>query len=243
MSNSNYDFFDSKDSANYQFHVPLRELNPYITCSLCAGYLIDATTIMECHHRFCKSCIVRHLQASSSCPECNALLNDSDPLSCLAFDRDIQDLVYKLVPGLQESEKKMRTDFYISRSLEIPNFNIWEKNPSTFTDPSEVHFHSRDEKISLEILPHHTLSNYREANLQTLSDKYTRCSMRTLVYHLKRFIHCRIKVPHAYELELLCKDNILRKDTSLKEVYLQYWATTEKLFPVIVHYTLKTRLS
>ena len=243
MSNSNSDFFADKNSATYQSYVPLRELNPYITCCMCAGYLIDATTITECHHRFCKSCIIRHLQTSSNCPECSAVLNNSDPFSCLAFDRTIQDLVYKLVPGLQECEKKMRTDFYVSRSMEIPNYNIWEKRPLSFTDPSEMHVHARDEKIPLEIVPHHSLASFKNSNLTPLADKYTRCSLRTLVYHLKRFIHCRVKVPHAYELELLCNETVLKKDTSLKEVYLQHWAHTKRGYPVLIHYTLKTRLS
>lgn len=30
--------------------VKLRELNTFITCGICEGYLIDATTITECLH-------------------------------------------------------------------------------------------------------------------------------------------------------------------------------------------------
>lgn len=30
--------------------VKLRELNTFITCGICDGYLIDATTITECLH-------------------------------------------------------------------------------------------------------------------------------------------------------------------------------------------------
>lgn len=33
----------------------LQTINPYITCNLCRGYLIDATTIVECLHS-CKYC-------------------------------------------------------------------------------------------------------------------------------------------------------------------------------------------
>lgn len=28
----------------------LREVNPYLICPLCIGYLIDATTVVECLH-------------------------------------------------------------------------------------------------------------------------------------------------------------------------------------------------
>ena len=30
--------------------IKILEINPHIVCSLCAGYFIDATTIMECLH-------------------------------------------------------------------------------------------------------------------------------------------------------------------------------------------------
>lgn len=30
--------------------VSLKTVNPQITCNLCKGYLIDATTIVECLH-------------------------------------------------------------------------------------------------------------------------------------------------------------------------------------------------
>lgn len=35
----------------------IKDLNRYLTCSLCGGYLIDATTIVECLHS-CKYLLV-----------------------------------------------------------------------------------------------------------------------------------------------------------------------------------------
>lgn len=41
----------SVDPANMSLlRMPLEELNPHIMCALCAGYLVDATTIIECLH-------------------------------------------------------------------------------------------------------------------------------------------------------------------------------------------------
>lgn len=40
--------------------VLLSSGNPYITCNLCKGYLIDATTIVECLHS-CEYRITQHL--------------------------------------------------------------------------------------------------------------------------------------------------------------------------------------
>ena len=35
----------------------MRDVNQHVTCSLCAGYLVDATTITECLHT-CKLIVV-----------------------------------------------------------------------------------------------------------------------------------------------------------------------------------------
>ncbi|NXY25496.1 PCGF1 protein, partial [Atrichornis clamosus] len=96
----------------------MKELNEHIVCFLCAGYFIDATTITECLHTFCKSCIVKYLQTSKYCPMCNTKIHETQPLLNLKLDRVMQDIVYKLVPGLQHSEEKRIREFYQSRGLD-----------------------------------------------------------------------------------------------------------------------------
>lgn len=54
----------------------------------------------------CKSCIVKYLQTSKYCPMCNIKIHETQPLLNLKLDRVMQDIVYKLVPGLQESTFK-----------------------------------------------------------------------------------------------------------------------------------------
>ena len=46
--------------------ILLKDVNDVITCKLCKGYYVDATTITECLHTFCKSCIVSHLEEETS---------------------------------------------------------------------------------------------------------------------------------------------------------------------------------
>lgn len=59
---------DSCPASNYVrdgengYMIRLRILNPYLTCSLCKGYLIDAITIMDCLHTFCKSCLFTYFE-------------------------------------------------------------------------------------------------------------------------------------------------------------------------------------
>lgn len=50
--------------------ILLGALHPYICCSLCSGYLIKATTIVECCHTFCHSCLMKYLTGEKQCPQC-----------------------------------------------------------------------------------------------------------------------------------------------------------------------------
>lgn len=46
---------------------------------------------------------MKYLQTSKYCPMCNIKIHETQPLLNLKLDRVMQDIVYKLVPGLQES--------------------------------------------------------------------------------------------------------------------------------------------
>merc|ERR1712036_50252 len=86
----------------------LRTLNEMITCKICHGYLVDATTVTECLHTFCKSCIVKHLEDSTVCPECEDVIHQSHPLD------------YIIVPGLEKDEYDRERKFYRERGLPCP---------------------------------------------------------------------------------------------------------------------------
>lgn len=47
---------------------------------------------------------MKYLQTSKYCPMCSTKIHETQPLLNLKLDRVMQDIVYKLVPGLQESE-------------------------------------------------------------------------------------------------------------------------------------------
>ena len=70
-------------------YVNLRKINSFVS-------QVDATTVTECLHTFCKSCIVKHLEDNIHCPECDVMIHQSHPLDYIAFDRTMQDIVYKV---------------------------------------------------------------------------------------------------------------------------------------------------
>jgi len=74
-----------------------RILNPYITCSLCMGYFRNATTITECMHTYCRSCIIRYFQESKKdCPVCGHDLSPY-PLEMIRHDHMTQSIINKML--------------------------------------------------------------------------------------------------------------------------------------------------
>ncbi|XP_060081746.1 polycomb group RING finger protein 3-like [Ylistrum balloti] len=93
-------------------NVQIRDINPYITCGLCGGYLYEASTITECMHSFCKTCIVRHTERHLNCPTCDAAIHPTDPFVHIRNDSTIQDIVYRLLPHIAEEEQRREKVFY-----------------------------------------------------------------------------------------------------------------------------------
>lgn len=85
--------------------IKLNELTDFLCCPICKGYLINATTVNECLHTFCKTCIVQHIKNDNNeCPKCHTLIHERRPLDHIMHDRNKQDIVYKLVPQLYITE-------------------------------------------------------------------------------------------------------------------------------------------
>ncbi|KAK7795836.1 hypothetical protein U0070_011683 [Myodes glareolus] len=99
--------------------------------------------------QICKTCIVRYLETNKYCPMCDVQVHKTRPLLSIRSDKTLQDIVYKLVPGLFKGtpspcvvlltspisqllpaharllpldEMKRRRDFYAAYPLtEVPN--------------------------------------------------------------------------------------------------------------------------
>ena len=82
--------------------------NVYILVSVKFFYFtvffdIQSFLLTPCFFAVCKSCVVKHLEEENTCPTCELVIHQSHPLNYINFDRTMQDMVYKLVPGLEES--------------------------------------------------------------------------------------------------------------------------------------------
>uniref|UniRef100_A0A8C9WT85 Polycomb group RING finger protein 1 n=1 Tax=Scleropages formosus TaxID=113540 RepID=A0A8C9WT85_SCLFO len=210
--------------------LKIKDLNEHIVCYLCAGYFIDATTITECLHTFCKSCIVKYLQTSKYCPMCNIKIHETQPLLNLKLDRVMQDIVYKLVPGLQESEDKRIKEFYQSRGLERVIQSSGDDTvpdatglPYTSFDHSKAHFYRYDEQYSAIFSP---------------QQKFVRCSARAEVRHLRRVLCQRLSVDKQ-QVQMLFNNECLPDHMTMKQLWLSHWFG--KAQPLVLHYTIKDK--
>lgn len=214
--------------------VRLKTVNPNITCHLCRGYMVDATTITECLHTFCKSCIVKYLEEHTNCPRCGELIHQSHPLNYISHDRTMQDIVFKLVPNLQQTEQKRMEEFYQSRGLPVPKTYLRDgemdeavvncnstSSVSGKTDDNDDH-HRNDEQVNLylECSAHH---------LKSLKRKFIRCSSQATITQVKKFIAYKIysNIDRFKDVDVLCNNEILGKDHTLKFILVTRWRSKE----------------
>ena len=93
-------------------------LNQIFTCKVCQGYLIRPVTITECLHTFCRSCLVKHLESTNEsfrCPDCYQQIHETNPWEYLREDKALEEIIFKLIPGLWDKERKNIWDFYFER--------------------------------------------------------------------------------------------------------------------------------
>jgi len=221
---------------NQTLTIDFSEVNSLITCSLCKGYLINATAINECPHTFCKSCIVKHLQNHKSCPECNTVVHETNPFLALVSDRPLQEIVYQIVPNLYNKERQRESDFYHSRGMSFvqsgshllriengdQNKNI--QNPEMESKPATkfheckhinvAHSYKFDSKIMIKFQPLLKLSNH--------PTKYILCPSRAPVKFIKKIVAKMLELPSDEKVQLICVDEELDETICARNVAILY---------------------
>ncbi|XP_066995031.2 protein suppressor 2 of zeste isoform X2 [Anabrus simplex] len=124
----------------------LTDVNPYLMCVLCGGYLIDATTIVECLHSFCRSCLIKYLEGNSFCPICEVQIHKAKPYRNIKADKALQCIVYKLVPGLYHAEMARRREFYSKHPYQAERTTPEDRGLGL-----ERMIYAPDDKISLSL--------------------------------------------------------------------------------------------
>ncbi|CAH2299067.1 polycomb group RING finger 1 [Pelobates cultripes] len=192
----------------------------------------------------CKSCIVKYLQTSKYCPLCNIKIHETQPLLNLKLDRVMQDIVYKLVPGLQENEENRIRDFYHSRGLERvlqpsavedPVGEVSRHSLSLSVSQNTAHYYRNDEQVCLCL---EKVSSGKDKKKFLLQQKYVRCSARSEVRHLRRVLCHRLSVPPPH-VQLLFDNETLPDNMTMKQLWLTRWYG--KPAPLVLSYSVKEK--
>ncbi|KAK6165957.1 hypothetical protein SNE40_022761 [Patella caerulea] len=200
----------------------ITEVNPHLICALCGGYLIDATTIVECLHSFCKTCIMRYLETSKYCPICEVLIHKTRPWQNIRLDDTLQNIVYKLVPGLFQREMQRRRDYYDNQP--VPSKSVGKTRTS-----GRIIFSADEEfSISLEFWPEGPNSMETDCDRKScdkLHDRrYLLCPAAVNMSHLKRFIRNKYSLSDRYQIDIYHTNQPLRDSFSLVDVaYIYSW--------------------
>ncbi|XP_030841328.1 polycomb group RING finger protein 6 [Strongylocentrotus purpuratus] len=193
-------------------YIRLTEVNQYITCHLCGGYLIDATTLTECLHTFCKSCLIMYIKKNELCPTCDVLIHPSNPVLSLKLDRTIQEIVYKLLPYIEEDEKAREVRFWKERNLEQPQKELPSPEPVVAPRNTELH---------VAVLLEYAGSSEGCPTFKPLPKKYILVPNRVTVSQIQRFITHKLNIQSPLEVDVLCEEDILEPDVTLKQIWAQ----------------------
>ncbi|XP_069756537.1 polycomb group RING finger protein 6 [Narcine bancroftii] len=227
--------------------ICLADVNPYILCPICRGYFIDATTITECLHTFCKSCIVKHFENSNRCPKCNVAVHQTQPLYNIRLDRKLQDIVYKLVPNLESSEKRRLHEFYRERGLEVPKPVVQVPNHGKVS-----RIRSLGKKLSLSVAPPKDPPPQLDISLvlefigadlgigdyKPLRKKYVRVSEEATIRHVEKFIRKKLELDPIYHVDIICGNKILEHHQTLRHIRKSVTHNSIQDGLLILHYGL-----
>ncbi|KAK3587510.1 hypothetical protein CHS0354_003652 [Potamilus streckersoni] len=192
------------DLSDEPVKIPITELNSYLTCGLCLGYLYEASTITECMHVFCKNCIVKHTLTSLHCPICNIEIHPTDPFVNIKLDRMLQDIVYKILPQVAEEEIARQKEFYnnhLDAEPKVIKPRIVKARPSTQKNKSAVPLVSivlenEDEGIDREIL----------------DKKYVRVNGSATVANVSKFLKTKLHLQDSTEIDIYCCGDCIEEE-------------------------------
>ncbi|XP_013917722.1 PREDICTED: polycomb complex protein BMI-1-like [Thamnophis sirtalis] len=197
--------------------IKITELNPHLMCVICGGYFIDATTIIECLHSFCKTCIVHYLESSKYCPICDVQVHKTKPLLNIRSDKTLQDIVYKLVPGLTGCPS--RTSLSGAEHSSCGELNLYTKGGNQCrlaTTYNSICPFSRVEQKG---------SNEKEkANEEAKDKRYLRCPAAMTVMHLRKFLRSKMDIPNAFQVDVMYEEEPLKDYYTLMDIaYIYTW--------------------
>ncbi|KAK1333631.1 hypothetical protein QTO34_006016 [Cnephaeus nilssonii] len=177
----------------------------------------------------CKTCIVQHFEDSNDCPRCGNQVHETNPLEMLRLDNTLEEIIFKLVPGLREQELERESEFWKKNKPQENGQDDTSKVDKPKVDEEgdenqdDKDYHRSDPQIAicLDCLRNNGQSG--DNVVKGLMKKFIRCSTRVTVGTIKKFLSLKLKLPSSYELDVLCNGEIMGKDHTMEFIYMTRW--------------------
>ncbi|KAJ8317341.1 hypothetical protein KUTeg_005245 [Tegillarca granosa] len=189
------------------------DLNAYITCALCGGYLYEASTITECMHTFCKTCLVRHAEKNLTCPTCDTIMHPTDPFVHIRHDSTIQDIEQRREKEFYEEHERKTGEVIIPKlQLPPPPPATPPPRPMPIMPPQMkrnrgrgvMHYNSQFVSLLLEFSGE--FEGYRDDAMELdLEKRFVRVTNKATVGNVANFIKKKLRLDNVYTVELMHK--------------------------------------
>lgn len=226
---------DLKVPDELKFEKPLTlnitDLNQYLTCGLCKGYLYEASTITECMHTFCKNCIVRHcMEVSLHCPVCNILIHPTDPFVHIRLDRMLQDIVYKILPSVADNEFKNMQEFYEAHpEVEPKDIPDPPAEPKESPKEKEITIPRQETKL-VSLLLEADGENVKEESIESLKKKFVQVPGAATVKSVCSFLRKKLNIDDCRQVDLYCCGDAMEQDDfTLENIQHKFYADEDCL--------------
>ncbi|KAG8237721.1 hypothetical protein J437_LFUL017840 [Ladona fulva] len=199
------------------------------------GHLASGYANINALFPVCKTCIVRYLESSKYCPICDVQIHKTKPLQNIRSDQTLQNIVYKIVPGLFQNEMRQRREFYARHPGVSP---VSEYDAGVINEETSCIF-SPDETVALCLeysksplnssdsckeSDQNCSSINKECNQQQQHRRYLRCPAAVTVLHLKKLLRSKYGLSSEHRVDLFYNDELLREDFSLMDIaYIYLW--------------------
>lgn len=198
-------------------------LNEHFQCGICQGYIIDATTITDCLHSFCKSCIITFINnIDHRCPTCNSNLKDVK--NCIKSDASLQRLIYRMVPSLLDNEIERRDKFY---QTDAKNDDLL-LDKKTILNLKLVYKSTKKVKV---IADKENVSQTKTAK-DDVGDKYIQCMAQTPVHIITKLLRNKYNVPFTYKIKLSHSGYKLNDDETLLQLFTCFLMNKKEVFDI-----------
>ncbi|ESO93135.1 hypothetical protein LOTGIDRAFT_232858 [Lottia gigantea] len=197
---------NKREEDESKVYVPVVNINCYLTCGICKGYLYEASTITDCMHTFCKSCIVKFTEKNVHCPTCNIVIHPTEPLINIKLDRTLQDILYSLLPHVAEEELEREKKFYEIHGIEkkyIPAYVTPCLKSPVKTEVDHKHEHKAEIKPPISLL-----LNYGGCStgiiLKALEKRFIRVTGAATICHVTKFLRKKLTLTDSHQVNLYC---------------------------------------